>query len=244
MKEPIESILVVGDSLSRGVVYNEDKHRYCFLKDSYINLMGEILMPQVYNTAKFGTTVRYGQKVLAEELSKRNPDVVLIEFGGNDCDFDWEEIARHPDDAHDPKTPLREFETRLTQTVQLVRGAGKIPLLMNLPPLNAPDYFAWFTQGDAKKGGEILKWLGDVGKIYWWHERYSATIGRVARRTGTKLIDVRGEFLAEEDFRRYLCVDGIHPNERGHRLIAKAVRDFARRYAEGIFIPGYRPAFV
>ena len=28
-----------------------------------------------------------------------NPDLVLIEYGGNDCDYKWDEVARRPEMA-------------------------------------------------------------------------------------------------------------------------------------------------
>lgn len=237
MEENIKSILVVGDSLSRGVVFNEAKKRYCFLKDCFVNCMQNLLRPRVYNTAKFGSTVEYGKNMLKAKMEELNPDVVLIEFGGNDCDFHWEEIAKNPSLDHQPKIPLRQFEQALREISKELQDKGKVPVFMNLPPLNAPNYFQWFTGGDEKKGTEILKWLGDVGKIYWWHERYSSTISRVARETGARLVDVRSDFLAEEDYRVYLCRDGIHPNEQGHKLIVNTLIRFIAENARGLFVP-------
>ena len=38
------------------------------------------------------------------------------------------------------------------------------------------------------------------------------------------VIDIRSAFLAQPDFRSYLCADGIHPNEAGQKLIYGAIR--------------------
>ncbi|MOA67209.1 hypothetical protein D3C78_1942860 [compost metagenome] len=35
-----------------------------------------------------------------------------------------------------------------------------------------------------------------------------------------KWIDIRDDFMKTEDYRKYMCEDGIHPNEQGHELIA------------------------
>lgn len=74
----------------------------------------------------------------------------------------------------------------------------------------------------------ILKWLETTSKIYWWHERYNAAIIQIAEETETRWIDVRGTFLTEMDFRNYICVDGIHPNEKGHHLIARKILTYTR----------------
>ena len=37
------------------------------------------------------------------------------------------------------------------------------------------------------------------------------------------VIDVTSAFLYHKTFSDYMCADGIHPNEKGHRLIADTV---------------------
>lgn len=35
-------------------------------------------------------------------------------------------------------------------------------------------------------------------------------------------------FLEKKNYSRYLCDDGIHPNEKGHKLIAEAIKQHIR----------------
>ena len=231
----INSILVLGDSLSRGVVFDQSKGRYCFLKDCFVNKISREIIPHIYNTSKFGADVEYGIALLEKKVSETDADVVMLEFGGNDCDFRWEEIAADPLQNHKPRTPLDVFSLTLRQAVEIIRSMGKTPVLMTLPPLNAPNYFQWFTGGDTHKAEQILRWLGEVGRIYWWHECYSAQILKVGRETGAHVIDVRSDFLETEDYRELMCVDGIHPNEAGHTLIARCVERFIARNAGYLF---------
>lgn len=226
----INNILVVGDSLSRGVVYDETRCRYRFLKDCFVSAVAKLIPQKIMNESKFGATIGWGKQILLDKMEQSDADLVLIEFGGNDCDFDWDAIALSPDKDHQPKTLLPEYEETLTWMVRTIRERGKKPALMTLPPLNAPAYFQWFTGGDVDKGREILKWLGDVTTIYWWHERYSSAISRVANKLEVPLVDVRGSFLAQPNYREYICLDGIHPNERGHQLITDAILDTLLSY--------------
>ena len=39
-----------------------------------------------------------------------------------------------------------------------------------------------------------MRWLGDVGNIYVWQERYSRAVERLAREENVPLVDVRGAF--------------------------------------------------
>lgn len=227
----MKKILVVGDSLSKGVTLDEDKKKYVILKDSFFNLIAGSINAEMYNASRFGSTITEGQKHLESKLQKIDPDIVVLEFGGNDCDFAWDDIASDPTHDHIPKTPLDVFERSLNGMIDLIKEKGKKPVLTTLPPLYADSYFKWFTKNDQEKGVSILKWLKDVWHIYWWHERYSNCVQYIARERGINCIDIRREFLKRKDFSEYICSDGIHPNEAGHRLIFEAAIDYIKEYA-------------
>ena len=233
-----KKILVVGDSLSKGVIYDEQKNKYTILKDCFINLIARQIDAEMINASRFGSTVLQGKKQLESKFDKYDPDIVVIEFGGNDCDFLWDDIAKDPAKDHIPKTPLDQFENSINAMVDFVLKQGKKPVLATLPPLYADNYFNWFTNKDQEKGNRILKWLKDIWHIYWWHERYSNCVQYIARQKNINCIDVRREFLKKKDFSEYICVDGIHPNQAGHELISEAVLDFIKQYASYL-LPSY-----
>ncbi len=220
-----KTILVVGDSLCKGVSLNEERKRYFFLKNSFANNLKKALDADIVNMAKFGTTVLDGEGKLKQRLDKYNPDIVLIEYGGNDCDFDWNKIAEHPEMEHKPNIQIDEFESHLKSMIETVLDFGATPVLMTLPPLNAVNYFKWFTKDNKDMQKSVLKWLGDVSKIYWWQESYSLRVNSVANACKVPIIDVRSNFLSTPDFRKYVCLDGIHPNENGHKLITSSILD-------------------
>ena len=129
MIRSMDSILVLGDSLSKGVTFNEVKRRYCVIEDSYVNLVKNFIQPRVLNVSRFGATVDFGKKAMAQKFDVVNPDVVFIEFGGNDCDFDWEAIAQNPERDYQPRTALKDFEASLRAIIENVRTAGKLSLI-------------------------------------------------------------------------------------------------------------------
>ncbi len=227
----IDSIMVVGDSVAKGVVFNPEKKRYTFLKDGFISKLKSVLRANVHDFSKFGTTSGYGQALLHDKLTDLNPDLVLIEYGGNDCDYKWDEVAADPMAIHLPNTPVGLFEQNITRMVDSLKTLGKIPVLMNLPPLNAASYFRWFTKNDPGRARNVLKWLRDVSKIYWWQEKYSYTIEKVARSAGSHLINVRNAFLRQSDYRTLICEDGIHPNEEGQALIERTFVEYICKHA-------------
>ncbi len=227
----IESILVMGDSVAKGVVFHPEKKRYIFSKDGFIRRLGALLKANVHDLSKFGTTSEHGQKLLCEKLGDLNPDLVLIEYGGNDCDYNWDEVAQNPAAEHLPNTAVSAFAENILRMVNSLKSLNKIPVLMNLPPLNAQSYFKWFTKNDAGRAGNILKWLHDISKIYWWQEKYSYTIEKIAHATGAHLINVRNAFLKQKHYESLICDDGIHPNEKGQSLIEKTFVDYIEKHA-------------
>ena len=231
-----KKILVVGDSLSKGVVFDEDKQKYVILKDSCVNLVAQQIDAELINASRFGSTVTQGKKHLEHNFNKYEPDIVVLEFGGNDCDFMWDDIAKDPGLDHIPKTPLDSFETNINSMVDYIEKNGKKPVLATLPPLYADNYFKWFTKSDTEQGLRVLKWLKDVWHIYWWHERYSNCIQYIAKHRNIGCIDIRREFLKRKDFSEYICVDGIHPNQAGHKLIFDAVINYIKEYAGDLLL--------
>lgn len=220
------SCLVSGDSISRGVVYDEEKGRYSILETNYVSLVQTRTRSIVRNLSRFGNTLPRGLGKLSRHVEETRPDIVLIEYGGNDCDFDWKAIAERPDLVHEPNTGLARFEEALTGAIEELKAKGVIPVLITLPPLDAEKFIKWVSGNDAGAEGSILKWLGSVTKIYWWQERYSSAIATIAERTKTRSIDIRAAFLRHADFTGLICRDGIHPNEAGHRVIADAILDY------------------
>ncbi|MGI6152623.1 MAG: SGNH/GDSL hydrolase family protein [Christensenellaceae bacterium] len=233
-EKPRRSIAVLGDSVAKGVVLNPEKKKYVFYRQGFIKRLTEKLAASVFDFSKFGTTTSHGSEILQTKVQEINPDIVLIEYGGNDCDYDWDAVAERPDDTHLPKILPGVYEKNIRQMIDGLKKQGKIPVLMNLPPLNAEGYFNWFSHGEAVRKKRILKWLQRVENIYWWQESYSYTVDKIAKLTDTRIIDVRQAFLAMPDYRDYVCGDGIHPNEEGQTLIERIFTRYIEKNAAHI----------
>lgn len=181
----------------------------------------------IENHACMGATIADGLKDLAENEIVTG-SLIAIEYGGNDCDLNWEEVAKEPERDHAAKTPLPAFCRMLKQFIKQVRLLGARPLLITPPPLDAQRYFSWVTRNlDADA---ILSYLGDVQHIYRWQERYAIAVRDVAQQENCEVFDLRDAFLAQRDVSDLICIDGIHPNKKGHALITRAALMQDRRY--------------
>jgi len=218
--------MVSGDSISKGVIFDEAKRKYVILEDNYIALLQSKLNGIIRNTSRFGNTIIKGVRKLKADVLSDNPDIVLIGYGGNDCDFNWNEVSSHPNADHKPKTDFETFENMLKEILNFLKNNKIVPVVMTLPPLNADKYLKWISKNDALAETNILKYIGSVTKIYWWQEKYSSAVLKIAEETNTKWIDIRGAFLQYPDFTKFVCLDGIHPNALGHKIIANKIIDY------------------
>lgn len=221
-----DSICVFGDSIIKGIVFDAIRGRYIFLKNSFANIFGKNTGIKVDNYAKFGCTITEGKKIIEKHAAGLpGYKYTALEFGGNDCDFDWKAISAKPDDFHSPKTPIADFETLYSNIIDSVAVSGSKPVLFSLPPLNARKYFSWITKG--LNAENILRWLGDVEHIYRWHEMYNLVVVKLSAIKNVPLIDIRSAFLECRNYLSLYCEDGIHPNQAGHALISDVIKNYS-----------------
>lgn len=216
----ISSVSIWGDSILRGVIFDAAASKYRLLKDSAVALFTKNFPVFIKNNARFGCTAPRALPMIQKAMdSGESADLVLFEFGGNDCDYRWDEVSLDPDADHQPNTPIEEFSDTLYQMVLAVQTSGRYPIMMSLPPIDATRYFDFITSPANVDPARVLTFLTDKEHIYRHQERYSNAVCRVAANRNIPLIDVREKFLTQKNLCDFLCLDGIHPNEKGQGLI-------------------------
>lgn len=217
-----------GDSILKGVVLSDGPAmRYERLPEGFLE---RGLRPRgfdVYNHARFGSTIRTGMEVFGRHLhSVTSGDVVVLEFGGNDCDFPWSAIGENPDYPKTPFTSLPEFSRIYKCIIGDCRERGALPVILSLPPL-VPQRFYDFVTRDLPAEGKanVLRWMcGNTDFVGNWHEQFNLEVFRLAREMDVPLIDITTPLLVRQDYFSFICRDGIHPNDEGHSLMADALR--------------------
>ena len=206
-----------GDSIGKGVIFSRERNRYCLAPERCERRLQEAGVA-LESHARMGATIGQGYADFA--ASRTEPgSVAVIEFGGNDCDLDWSEVAKNPEIFHDGRTPLAEFQQMLRLFARDARARGMRPVMVLPPPLPSQRYFRWISRGrDAEA---VMRYLGDVEHIGRWHDSYVETIRAVAEETGSGLLDLHTPFVKARDFLSLICEDGIHPSAAGQELMAR-----------------------
>ena len=222
---------IFGDSLMKGVALDAARGKYIQLKNCFVNLFSDANKYDVNNYASFGCTITKGLSIVDRHLDKiPESDYVIVEFGGNDCNYDWEKVAAAPEADHQPVTPIDRFQEEYMTLIDKILKRGKTPFLLNLPPLDAGLFFRWIGRG--LNMNNILAWLGDEDRTRRWHSAYSKAVEMVAAIRDVPLVDIRTPFESLTEYRSYLCEDGMHPNEKGHALISETVSSYRATYLQ------------
>ncbi|MBP5477674.1 MAG: SGNH/GDSL hydrolase family protein [Paludibacteraceae bacterium] len=219
-----------GDSIMKGVMLRsaikEGHPEYELSKRSIIDRCGELLGESVSNFARFGCTAPMGERLVERYESRLSEgETVLIGYGGNDSDYDWEAIADHPGDTHLPRTRMEDFVAAYHRIINRIRNAGAIPVMLSMPPMDADRYFRFFTRNMSdwhKKN--ILTWLGgNTALIVSGHKQYDMALYNIAQEEQVRILDIKSGFLSECAYDSYLCDDGIHPNEAGQARMSSFI---------------------
>ena len=233
----IHSISIMGDSILRGVVLNNNTKKYSISNTINMDSIAQMYSIEVTNLSRFGCTVDRGYEYVSRFLQKGNrTDALMLELGGNDSDFNWADIATNPDAEHSPKTPLDKFTEIYRNIIKLLRDHKILPVITTLPPVCPERYLDWVCR-DGLDRDAILHWLGgSPNTIYRYQENYSRAIEGLAAESGSVCVDLRGAFLANRRIDGLYCEDGIHPNEAGQLIIRKTLISTLEKH-KGAIVP-------
>jgi len=225
----VRKIEVFGDSILKGIQLNKEQ-RYHVDNNIDVELLSHRFSVDINNRSKMGCTITKASAMI-ERFLQGNPEcnAVVMDLGGNDCDFNWQEISDNPAAVHLPHTPMEKFEETYHQIIEKLKSRGIVPILTTLPPLDPQRFFDWWCKNLNKNA--VLEWLGDIQAIYRFQENYSRAVERIARVASVPIVDIRGAFLRERKLGHLLCEDGTHPNTAGQRFITNAFFEFGEHYS-------------
>ncbi|QWB96121.1 SGNH/GDSL hydrolase family protein [Mycoplasmatota bacterium] len=219
----MKNVAIFGDSVSKGVIYDSDLKRYRFAKGIDWQNIEQRLNIKIENHSKMGATITYGYHKLLKFLETNpNVDTILLEYGGNDCDYNWEEVAQSASKDYQPNTTIETFRNTLVKMIKLIESYHIKPIVLTLPSIHAQKYYKWIARKNINMEN-VLYFLGDIEHIYRHHELYNMTILEVAIQCRVEHIDIRKVFLTDGNPDAYICEDGIHPTIMAEQKIVEHI---------------------
>ena len=215
----MNQIYLFGDSTSQGIILDE-QGEYHVSRTGCIRLLKRRGYP-IRNYAVHGYTVLQGLESF-RSMPIEPGSFCVIQFGGNDCDLDWDAVSEDPNSYHEGRVPLADFRENVIRFVREARARKLEPVLITPLALMSNRYYHWVSRG--KSAEAILHYLrDDLESISRWQERYANVLRDVSVSEGCLLEDVRSWMLNRLEYPSLICRDGIHPNEAGHATLADII---------------------
>lgn len=168
---------------------------------------------KVINAGIGGNTTEMARARFEKDVLAHEPDLVIIQFGINDAAVD---VWKTPP-ATQSRVALSRYVENLRDLISTLRERQIDVILMTPNPLR-------WTEKMLGMYGKAPYLPGDAEGFNVQLKQYVAEVRKLASVEGVTLIDV------DRSFQEYgqqpgqtvddLLLDGIHPNEAGHRLVA------------------------
>ncbi|MEG0641139.1 MAG: SGNH/GDSL hydrolase family protein, partial [Clostridium sp.] len=137
----LKQVYIYGDSILRGILLDGESKQYRPMSENKLNILEEQFPIQILNKSKFGRTIDKGYKEIKRMIEKDTPcDIAILEYGGNDCDHKWNEIANDPSKVHSPNTSIEVFEKTYFKIITELKSKKIEPVIMSLPPIDSQRY--------------------------------------------------------------------------------------------------------
>lgn len=225
---------------------------------TYIRQLGKLInsertLPEItaINAAVPGYSSFQGRRFFISDITKLEPDIVLIMFAWND---QWAAAANIPDKEQQPPPEYIISIQNLLSQLEIYRLFKKLLLSAVEEPLGARlirenpvyrvDLVDFYDNLNVivqycKREGIVPVLLtspvpllekyyppGSRSIMHKYHEQYNRQTRLLARATGTPLIDIAREFDRHDRLFDDAPEDPIHFNAQGHRVAAQAIYDF------------------
>jgi lysophospholipase L1-like esterase len=180
---------------------------------------------EVINAGVPGNTTEAARERFERDVINRHPDIAVIQFGINDAAID---VWKSPEPATKPRVSLSNFEINIDYFVNTLQERDCAVILMT------PNPTRWTAELKQLYGKNPYR-VDDTDGFNVILCNYVESIRKIAAVKRLAIIDVYDAFQAYGQVADKsvddLLLDGMHPNAKGHRLVADLLLPEVRRLA-------------
>ena len=169
---------------------------------------------EIINAGVSGDTTRNALERFDRDILRKSPHLVIIQFGLNDSCIDVQMGKTGP------RVLREDYEKNLLYFIKKLREQHARVILMTPNP-------ARWSDNVKRIWGKPPYDISDPMGFNLLNSEYAESVRQLGKKAKVPVVDIYKLFL---DYHRKngrsmdkLLTDGIHPNDRGHRLIASAL---------------------
>ncbi len=163
-----------------------------------------------------GDTTELARERFEKDVLSYNPDIVVIQFGINDSAVD---VWKDPPETQ-PRVNIDRYRSNLQFFIDELKNRGIDVVIMS------PNKCCWTDELKKLYG----KWPYDIDDDDGFNVnlvKYVKVVREIARDNKIPFVDIYAEYenYANQKGKRIedLLLDGMHPNEKGHKLVAQCL---------------------
>ena len=201
-------IVAFGDSITAARNGLTEEQRWPRILGGWLAEAFPDLPIRVLNAGVGGNSAREAMARLDQDVLKHSPDIVLLQFGGNNND------PARPERRVSPK----EFKDLLEQFRQAIPDTTQV-VVITFPPVFREAHVYWQT---PRFRDYLLKSVCEGRAI----EDYVAMTRAFAAKHGFPIYDLHtelGELGARDGWQTYTLPDGVHLTPAGNEVLARGV---------------------
>ena len=190
--------------------------KHVYLERLKQNLFARGIEADTLNAGLPGNSTEDARKRFINDVVAFHPDIVIIQFGINDSAVDvWKEPP-----ADKPRVEQDKYEENIRYFIRTLKTQNSVPILMTPNPLR-------WTPMTKKMYGKPPYRSDDSDGFNVLLKDYAKCVRKISRQTKILLIDVYKAFYDYWDSKGKddLLLDGMHPNDKGHKLIAELLTE-------------------
>ncbi|MGY8642396.1 MAG: SGNH/GDSL hydrolase family protein [Verrucomicrobiales bacterium] len=176
------------------------------------------LLNLIINAGIGGHNTENARARLQKNVLSKNPDVVIIQFGINDAAID---VWKNPP-AKNSRVSLEQYRENLWHFVEQLKGKNCEIILMTPNPLR-------WTAKMKKMYGKPPYEPENADGFNLRLKLYAQKMREVAKAEKIELLNIYEAFesFGKKDGQSVdgLLLDGVHPSEKGHQLVADLLKE-------------------
>lgn len=168
---------------------------------------------KIINAGVGGNTTQNAMNRFEQDVLQKNPGLVVIQFGINDSTID---VWKNPPETK-PRVSKKEYIHNLEKITETLKARKCGVILMT------PNPMCWTAKLKSLYGKPPYL-TDDADGFNVILREYAQAVRQLAERQKIPLVDVYAAFSAygkaDKQSISDLLLDGMHPNDKGHRIVA------------------------